>query len=106
MSGKWNHYTCPRCKGVTIAKHEDEGVTPFALRCLATPGCSEFALSSCYQCSQADDQKPDVIWYRPTTEPEAIAEIQATVPAQYHAATLEHWRQGGCLMRELPRVTH
>lgn len=103
---KWNHYVCPRCKGVTVAMHEDDGVTPFLLRCRATPGCLEFAVSENYRCSQDDNQKPDVIWYRPTTETAAIAAIAATVEKQYRVAMLEHWRLGGALVRELPRIVH
>lgn len=103
---KWNHYVCPRCKGITIAKHEDEGVTPFFLNCRATPGCLGLAESRIYRCSQDDNQRPDVVWYRPASELEAREEIARTVQAPYREATLEHWRMGGALMRELPRTTH
>src|SRR5882672_1113027 len=95
MTPKWNHYRCPRCQGVTVAMHEADGVTPFLLSCRATPGCTEWAMSENYRGSQADDQKPDVIWYRPETEAEAIAEIAATIQEPYRQATLEHWRMGG-----------
>lgn len=103
---KWNHYVCPRCKGITVTKHEADGVTPFLLRCRATPGCVEWAQSQMYQVSQDDNQTPDIVWYRPATEAEAIAEIRATINARYREGALEHWKNGGALMRELPRVTH
>ena len=103
---KWNHYICGRCKGVTIAKHEDEGVTPFMVNCRATSGCFGLAESRCYHNSQADDQRPDIVWYRPATVDAAKLEIKRTVPARYRRATLEHYELGGCLMRELPRVVH
>lgn len=104
--GKWNHYTCQLCKGVTIAKHVDDGVTPFILGCKATPGCLGHAMSSMYRCSQAEDQRADVEWYRPATLEEAIQAINDTIPEGGKPWALDHWQQGGCLMRELPRVTH
>ena len=106
---KWNHYTCPMCGGVTIARHDDEGVTPFLLRCRVKDivttagrfhGCEGFADSSLFMGSQADDQVPHVVFFRPTDALEAIEEISKE-PRRFRADLLDHWRQGGALMREV-----
>jgi hypothetical protein len=105
---KWNHYHCPMCGGVTIARHDDEGVTPFLLRGRAkdrvfasgvrVQGCHGMAQSSFFTESQADDQVPHVIFYRPAAI-EAIAAINLE-QKQHRAAMLEHYQNGGSLMRE------
>lgn len=105
---KWNHYHCPDCGGVTIARHDDEGVTPFLLRCRAKDirtkghtiqGCRGMAESSFFIGSQVDDQQPHVIFFRPSDAAEAIDAINKE-PRRFRAAMLEHYRMGGSLMRE------
>jgi hypothetical protein len=105
---KWNHYHCPKCGGITIARHDDEGVTPFMLRCRAKDtfgvggvrahGCEEMAESSFFSGPQDDDQIPHVIFYRP----ESMKAIEAInkEPKRDRAWWLEHYKQGGSLMRE------
>ena len=104
---KWNHYVCPVCGGITIARHDNEGVTPFLLRCRVKdevvsgsriPGCRGMAKSSFFDCSQDDSQKPHVIFYRPDAMA-AIAEIRKT-PKSERDWLLEHYEKGGALMRE------
>jgi hypothetical protein len=67
LKGKFNHYACQSCGAITIAFHQDDGVTPFMLRCRATKGCGGDAYSAFYRGSQAAAQVPHVIWFRPTT---------------------------------------
>ena len=104
---KWNHYLCERCVGVTIARQDDEGVTPFMLRCRAKDvvvdgnlvhGCEGIAESCFYNCSQSNTQHPNVIFYRPTPE-EAIAIINQ-MPSHHRAGMLEHYEKGGALLKE------
>lgn len=64
---KWNHYQCPLCRAVTVARHDAEGVTPFMIRCRATPGCSVMAESTFFAGPQNDDQVAHVIFFRPAT---------------------------------------
>ncbi len=104
---KWNHYTCPKCKGVTVARHDDEGVTPFLIRCRAKdvkhtsgivmPGCTELAQSCFFDCDQSDEQTPQVIFYRPEPQ-EAIKEINKSSKRE-REWLLEHYAKGGSLMR-------
>jgi hypothetical protein len=103
---KWNHYTCPDCGGVTIALHENEGVTPFTIRCRVkdetTPrarveGCSGMAESNFFTGPQNDDQTPHVIFFRP--EPMKAIEFINTQPEKDRPWLLEHYEKGGSLMR-------
>lgn len=110
---KWNHYTCPECGGVTIARHDDEGVTPFMIRCRVkdvvsvtgnrAPGCKGMATSAFFACSQDDTQTPHVIFYRPKAD-EAIVEINK-LPEHVRLAVLDHYTKGGSLMKEHPEGT-
>lgn len=105
---KWNHYTCEDCGGITIARHDDDGVTPFMLRCrikdvkhssgIIIPGCRGMAQSCFFNCSQDDNQKPHVIFYRPNAI-DAITEINKS-PKRNRAWELEHYEKGGALMKE------
>jgi ribosomal protein S27AE len=106
---KWNHYTCPKCGGVTVARHDDEGVTPFLIRCRAKDtvsdkihahGCEGMAESVMFDCIQDDTQTPHVIFFRP--EP-----MQAIHWINNHCKNpneqswlLNHYAQGGALMKE------
>lgn len=106
---KWNHYFCPSCKGITVARHDNEGVTPFTIRCRAKDtfgvngarahGCEEAAHSQFFDVSQDDNQKPHVVFYRP----ELIDAIEAInkQPVQARPWYLEHYMKGGALMREV-----
>lgn len=106
---RWNHYVCRTCYGVTIARMDDEGVTPFLLRCrckdshlpggIIVPGCKGLGESQFFNVTQDDSQKPHVIFYRPAPI-DAIREIKA-LPETYRQAMLEHYTQGGCLLREV-----
>jgi len=97
----FNHYVCPECRGITITKHEDDGVTPFMLRCRATKDCAGMALSDFYRGPQHSDQQPHVIWFRPADVFAAIEAINA-YPSEHREALLRHWQMGGCLLREVP----
>ena len=105
---KWNHYRCPECGGITVTQEFDNGVTPFLLRCRAKDlrvdghwieGCRGLAESSMYRNSQAWDQTPHVIFFRPDAS-FALAIIN-TYPKADRAAWLEHYQQGGALERRL-----
>lgn len=110
----WNHYRCEQCGQLTIAKHDQDGVTPFRLRCRATLGCKGDAFSLMYRGPQDPDQVPHVVWYRP--DPAQLdAEILANIAAELrrgermpmtaserrrlHLWMREHYEKGGCLMR-------
>lgn len=110
---KWNHYTCQKCGAVTVARHDQEGTTPFLIRCRArdevlpsgarVQGCDGMAESCLFHCSQADDQKAHVIFYRPDGLLDALTEINKE-PRRFRVDLLEHWEQGGALMREAARA--
>jgi len=104
---KWNHYKCLKCGGVTVARHDDEGVTPFIIRCRAKDenhpnarvrGCTGHAESSFFSGSQDDNQKPHVIFYRPSHE-QAMADI-AKEPIRDQKWLIDHYLKGGSLMKE------
>lgn len=107
---KWNHYVCEKCGGTTVARHDNEGVTPFMIRCRAhdtfglaharAHGCEELAESTMFTGSQADDQTPHVIFFRPD-EAEAIKWIN-TQPKRERVGLLDHYAKGGSLMEEAP----
>ena len=103
---KWNHYNCPECGKVTIARHDSEGVTPFLLRCRAKdeinnghliPGCQGMAESCFFECSQSDSQVPHVIFYRPDAM-QAVVDISKE-PRRDRAWLLDHYQKGGSLMK-------
>ena len=105
---KWNHYTCPKCGGITISKEFDEGVTPFMIRCRAkdtiengnrVQGCNGMAESSFYRGSQKESQRPHIVFYRPSDAIEAIEAINKE-PKRFRVAILKHYQKGGSLMRE------
>lgn len=104
---KWNHYTCETCGKVTVARHDDEGVTPFMLCCHAsdeiTPKarvrtCDGSAQSCFFDCDQSDTQTPHVIFYRPKNKMDAVTAINKE-PKDGRAWYLEHYIKGGALMR-------
>jgi hypothetical protein len=104
---KWNHYICDKCDGVTIARHDDEGVTPFMIRCqvrdrvvagIRIKGCNGNAASTFFGGPQDDDQVPHVIFFRPTDAPAVIDAINRE-PRRFRADLLEHYRLGGALMK-------
>lgn len=106
---RWNHYICEKCGGITVARHDDEGVTPFMLRCRVKDipgargtlmhGCEGFAESAFFNCSQDDAQCPHVIFYRPADAMVAVEAINRE-PKKQRAWLLEHYQKGGALMRE------
>lgn len=107
---RWNHYICQKCGGVTIARHDDEGVTPFILRCRAKDtkpagvgrahGCEGHAESQFFEVSQDNKQKPHVVFFRPADAMKAIEEINKE-KEQSRAWYLDHYQKGGALMRDV-----
>lgn len=110
----FNHYRCEACGAITIAKHEDQGVTPFQIRCRATARCRGDAFSCFYRGPQDPAQVPHIVWYRPTpidVDAEITKGIEqlrrqgeldgsnATQREQLHANMRRHYELGGCLMR-------
>lgn len=98
---KWNHYTCEQCGRVTISRDDDEGVTPFMVRCRASRGCEGAAISGMYRGSQDEMQVPHIIWWKPKTDVEledAIRDYTYSVRAQMR----EHVRKGGLLPKDGP----
>lgn len=107
MTKKWNHYTCDTCGKVTVARHDDEGVTPFIIGChisdevtpqTRTRTCKGMAQSCFFSCDQSDTQTPHVIFFRPKNAADAIKEINSE-PFLARKWLLEHYLQGGSLMR-------
>lgn len=98
---KWNHYTCEECSQVTIARHDDEGVTPFTIRCRATPYCMGTAASCLFECPQNDEQKPHIVFFRPKTLAKAIEEIYKEKDYHTRKWLLEHYNKGGSLLKEV-----
>lgn len=47
-AGSINAWKCPTCRGLTVAVHVDQGVTPMFLACRATPRCQGRAVSAGY----------------------------------------------------------
>ena len=111
----FNHYVCEICRQTTIAKHADPGVTPFQMRCRATPGCGGAAFSRMYQGSQDPAQVPHVIWIRPEGDAAITAAIAAEIKDAQRRGQLpglarperdrllrqmrDHYDRGGCLMQ-------
>jgi hypothetical protein len=54
---------CERCGGQIITVDADDGVTPFALMCRASPNCSGMMYSSFYQGVRGE---PTYEWRRPS----------------------------------------
>lgn len=79
-----NRYTCRTCGKHVVTEDQDEGTTPFTIRCKATLGCSGIMESSCYR-GVEDSEVPSFIWRKPT--PSEIS--RATKPM------LEHFAMGG-----------
>ena len=96
----FNHYTCQTCGMVTITKHEDDGVTPFMLRCRANPHCDGTAYSNVYKGPQDESQQPHVIWFRPKGRRALLAALKL-LPRQVRNDVREHFDKGGCLSREV-----
>lgn len=97
---KWNHYYCEECGQVTIARHDNEGVTPFMLRCRATIGCEGFTSSCFFECDQSDNQIPHVIFYRPESRKDAKRIIKRETNEANREWLQDHYDKGGALMRE------
>jgi hypothetical protein len=105
----WNHYVCPDCGGTTIARHDDEGVTPFLIRCRAKDrklagvipwkGCDGNAASTFFAGPQDTNQMPHVIFFRPT-DAMAVIEFINTQPKRDREWLLEHYSKGGALMKD------
>lgn len=105
---KWNHYTCDTCGKVTVARHDDEGVTPFMIGCHAsdevtpttrTRTCRGGAQSCFFDCDQSDSQTPHVIFYRPAKPDEAVKDIAKEKDESTRCWLFDHYMKGGALMR-------
>lgn len=100
---KWNHYICEECGGTTTARHDDEGVTPFMVRCRAKDNeprrCRGYASSTFFSGPQNEDQVAHIVFFRPRTEEEAVEAIKKE-PKRFRDAIIDHYRQGGALMRD------
>ena len=72
---KRNSYQCTTCSGIVFTADQDEGTTPFMMKCRATDGCTGTMESAFYRLpEQAAKVRPHYIWRRPTAEEYAIAE--------------------------------
>jgi hypothetical protein len=81
--GARNRYTCDTCTRHIITEDRDVGVTPFTLRCLATPNCKGTMRSSFYR--GEEDGTPTYEWRKSTPE-----ELVKASPA-----ARDHYIQGG-----------
>lgn len=60
---KKNGYTCQKCNGQIITVDIDEGVTPFAIACKATPDCKGMMFSGFYRLDQSLPAQFE--WFKP-----------------------------------------
>lgn len=86
--GRRNIYVCDKCFGHIVTADLCEGVTPFIVKCRATPGCDGSMQSSMYRVFD-QRMRPTFEWYRP-----APAEIADLKPG-----AKEHVDKGGLLLR-------
>jgi hypothetical protein len=86
--GMRNAYQCEKCGHETVTVNQDEGVTPFMIRCRRF-GCEGLARSLCYNTPQ--QRVPTHAWYRPDEKR----------TKRLDEATREHVTQGGLLLRAL-----
>lgn len=94
---KWNHYVCERCGETTIARHDNEGVTPFMIDCTCCSG--GLAYSTMFSGSQDDSQQAHVVFWRPENIMDAL-EVINKQPEECRKWWLEHYKKGGSLMRK------
>jgi hypothetical protein len=87
-----NKYTCTTCRGEIVTVDLDEGVTPFALACRATPGCGGVMQSCFYTCDQV--LKPSWVWFKPKTL------------KGLDAGTRDHVERGGLVVGRIPANRH
>lgn len=86
---KVNTYTCDTCNGSIITIDVDEGVTPFMLRCRATPKCPGTSRSALYREVVSDlNFRPHYLWVKPDA-----AEYE-----KLNKATQQHVDQGGLVL--------
>lgn len=93
-----NCYVCKRCDKPTRTVNRDEGVTPFAIECRATPGCGGPATSLMYRCSPTE--RPGWEWIRPTAE-EFEEWLTAHRMERFRGELEQHVSRGGMLLRKL-----
>jgi hypothetical protein len=84
--GKLNIYVCERCKGHTVTRDMDDGVTPFMIACRATKACSGWMKSSFYRVFD-QSMREDFQWYKPSKA------------ARLTRSEIEHVNKGGLLLR-------
>lgn len=85
---KKNMYVCERCAGHIITVDLESGVTPFLIKCEATPGCSGMMQSSFYRV-QNQSVRASHEWYKPT------------LVMRLDAWEQEHVKKGGLLLRRV-----
>lgn len=90
--GKKNIYVCQACFGHIVTVDRDAGVTPFMIRCEATPGCAGYMQSSMYRVFR-QEIRATFEWYRPTV-------VQVLTDGER-----EHVGNGGLLLRKVPQGT-
>jgi len=87
---RWNIWDCQKCEQPTLCIELADGVTPFMLRCRATPGCDGWAHSRFYPGGPRPDLPVRGEWYAPDA-----AETNKLDRAMRH-----HVDQGGLMLRE------
>ena len=92
FKGKKNIYVCETCKGHIVTVDRDDGVTPFMLRCRATPECTGMMKSSLYRVFD-QDIGADHEWFRPDAHSTMLL----------GRGTQEHVEKGGLILRTVKR---
>ncbi len=100
QSGLVNAYMCQRCGLATVTRNQDEGTTPFAISCRATPDCHGDAFSSFYRVEQ--DASPAFLWVRPTVEQLETMKKKIDDPDGIMADAIQaHYDGGGLFLADL-----
>lgn len=88
LDGRKNIYVCEKCSGFIVTRDKDEGTTPFMMKCRATEGCRGMMMSSMYRVFDGR-MKASHEWFKPDSA------------GGLNAATAEHVKMGGLLLREI-----
>ena len=88
FKGKVNVYVCEACRGKTVTRDLEAGVTPFLIQCRAKAGCKGHAQSLMYRCDQGLQETHQWVLPKPT---DILSEGE-----------LDHVANGGLLLRESP----
>ena len=90
-----NAWECRSCGKYTVTKDIHVGVTPMFLRCRATEGCGELAMSLGYPSNEPPQKFKDALaweWYRPSQE---------EFDAMKDPDEQEYVMSGGLMIREI-----